>query len=773
MSRRNDAWGIEVGANAIKAVRLGRSGSDVVLKDFEILPFKQILTTPDLNVDEMIQVGLDTLLSKHDVAHSTVVVSVPGHMGFARFAKLPPVEPKKIPDIVRFEAVQQIPFPIEQVEWDYQVFQQTDSPDVEVGIFAITKERVLNYLANFRQVNMRVDALTQSPLAMYNAFGYDRAELDDDGVIYMDIGTRSTDVVIAEQGQILPRTLPIGGNHFTEALVKAFKLSFPKAEKLKREAGTSKYARQIFQAMRPVFADLVQELQRSLGYYQSINRDANLTKLVGVGSTFRLPGLQKFLKQQLQIEVIRPDGYERITAEGKREAEFTDHAINLATAYGLAVQGLGLETVSANLLPRNILTQRMWRAKQPWFAAAAACLAVAAGAMVTNHYTTQQAYQSEHAQSAGQITPILNQAQQNQSEWTRVDSGADPRDQIENLRQLLDYRDVWPKLLDDLSQAANAVNPTDADVSADYAQMSEVPREQRRRVFIDSVEAKYVVGEDEGATSSSARGGGSRGLRGGGMDSMMYRDEMMGYDPTSSSPLASEGAMSAGSVGDYFNEGQRPPRFVITLRGTTPHRDGAAFISNYFLRWLQQNAERNDRPYRIVVKMGEAIRSMEQITQADLETGNRSRTQSRVQSRTPSRAPSRAQMQNRGLPMGAELDEWGEMDSRMPVRRSRGRGSSMLESTLPERPVAAGGQAGDWQFELQWEVELRSPSEARVDQSDEGDQSDDAETEEGQTPETDDTDEPRQQAQQASPAATSEEDVPGDERAVRGEEAQS
>ena len=48
----------------------------------------------------------------------------------------------------------------------------------------------------------------------------------------------------------------------TEALVKAFKLSFSKAETLKRTAASSKYARQIFQAMRPIFADLVQELQR-------------------------------------------------------------------------------------------------------------------------------------------------------------------------------------------------------------------------------------------------------------------------------------------------------------------------------------------------------------------------------------------------------------------------------------------------------------------------------------------------------------------------------
>src|SRR5690606_19111686 len=115
-----------------------------------------------------------------------------------------------------------------------------------------------------------------------------------------------------------------------------------------------------------VFADLVQEVQRSLGFYQSLNRDSNLTKLVGVGSTFRLPGLQKFLKQQLQLNVIRPDAYERLNMDGKREAEFSAHALNMATAYGLALQGVGLESVTANILPGHMLAARLWRAKQPW-----------------------------------------------------------------------------------------------------------------------------------------------------------------------------------------------------------------------------------------------------------------------------------------------------------------------------------------------------------------------------------------------------------------------
>jgi len=69
-------------------------------------------------------------------------MSVAGQSGLARFVKLPPVEEKKIADIVRFEAKQQIPFPLEEVVWDYQKISSgvvTDgfAMDTEIGLFAM------------------------------------------------------------------------------------------------------------------------------------------------------------------------------------------------------------------------------------------------------------------------------------------------------------------------------------------------------------------------------------------------------------------------------------------------------------------------------------------------------------------------------------------------------------------------------------------------------------------------------------------------------------
>ena len=81
------------------------------------------------------------------------------------------------------------------------------------------------------------------------------------------------------------------------------KLTFAKAEHLKCNATKSPDPRAVFQALRPVFNDYVSEIQRSIGYFSSVNREANVAKVVGLGNGFKLAGLQKFLQQNLQYEV--------------------------------------------------------------------------------------------------------------------------------------------------------------------------------------------------------------------------------------------------------------------------------------------------------------------------------------------------------------------------------------------------------------------------------------------------------------------------------------
>ncbi len=583
MGKQNDSWGIEVGASALKAVRLVYDGEVVSVADYEVIPFKMPLVTPDLDADEQIQVALDQFLSQHETKKSTIVVSVPGHAAFARFAKLPPVDPKKIAEIVRFEAAQQVPFPIEQVEWDYQTFQGEDSPDVEVGIFAITKERLAQFLSNYRQAGLKIDGLTMSPLAVFNGLCYD-LQLDpkQDSIALVDIGTTSTDVIICDHGAVWIRTLQIGGNDFTEALMRAFKVSYPKAEKLKREARTSKYARQIFQAMRPVFADLVQELQRSLGFYQSMNRDAEINRLIGVGSTFRLPGLQKFLKQQLNMEVIRPSRFERLAIDGKHEADFAEHAVNMATAYGLAIQGLGLEWLTANLLPKQIVRERIWKSKQPWFAAAAGLMAASVG--VTYAYQTylQKSYEPMIEQTDQVVRPVLGEATKLVGEWRRAQSFKASEQEIKNLVDLFEYRDLWPKILRDINDALAAVDPQPALLTNDIEAISQIPRRERRRFYVTDLSATFDLADPvfELSQQQTKR---DREAAGQEMSSEERRQQ------TEADERARKTAEAQGNI----------PRMIVTLEVATPLDESRAIELAYqkFFAHLKSVQKRPDWPY--------------------------------------------------------------------------------------------------------------------------------------------------------------------------------
>lgn len=146
----------------------------------------------------MIRVSLGALANQVDLSKASIAVSIPGHSSFARFAKLPPVEPKKVADIIKFEAQQQIPFPLDQVEWDYQTFKVEDSPELEVGIFAVTKERINERLQMLDDVGVTPNYVNLSPIAVYNALAYNlEFGANTPGTIIVDIGTTSTDLVIA------------------------------------------------------------------------------------------------------------------------------------------------------------------------------------------------------------------------------------------------------------------------------------------------------------------------------------------------------------------------------------------------------------------------------------------------------------------------------------------------------------------------------------------------------------------------------------------------
>lgn len=530
MAAANGVWGIEVGQCGLKAIKLREvEGGKVELVAFDLIEHPKLLSQPDADPDEIIRAAVDKFISRNDWQKDQFVIGVPGQQTFARFCKLPPVEQKKIPDIVKFEASQQIPFEMSDVVWDYEVFQEKDSPDVEVGIFAMRKDLIKRYLEQFAALGVAPIAIQTIPSALYNFCRFDGQGAGDDGAtVVVDVGALNTDLIIAHKSTAWTRNIPLGGNTFTEALVKAFKLSFAKAEQLKRTAAESKHARQIFQAMRPVFADLVAEIQRSLGFYASTHRDVELKGVLVCGNAFRLTGLEKYLETNLTIgaTVSQLKTFNKLVQTATSNApQFADNILSFGPAYGLAVQGLGLAPISANLLPPELARIALWKRKQWHFVGAAACLAVAALMPWMRISLDSAALGSQSAAEAQtQARAIVSEAQAKNSEFSAAQG--DTAGQEEKKKKLLELqqdRTLVPHIYNLVHEALLPPDPIFQQIRtpAEFKEKVLKPnpgykRTNRKEVQIDALRVTYAPDINnyepkEGITPISGGGGGGGG----------------------------------------------------------------------------------------------------------------------------------------------------------------------------------------------------------------------------------------------------------------------
>ncbi len=517
----NTVWGIEIGQCALKAVRC-RAAEDgkVEVLGFDVIEHDKILSQPDADADALISDAMEKFAERNEWQKDRIVLGVPGQLTFARFTRLPPVDQKKIASIVGYEAGQQIPFAIEDVVWDYTVFSDTDSPETEVGIFAMRKDLVRKYIDYLTRHRVNPVLIQTIPSALYNFAHFEMAPKEDDqAVVVIDVGAQNTDLVVVERNGAWTRNIPLGGNNFTDALTKSFKLSFSKAEELKRQAASHKYARQIFQAMRPVFADLVAEIQRSLGFYSSTHRDVEITRVMVMGNAFRLPGLQKYLETNLTIGsgVGKLDSFETLAPSEATQAEqFKDNLLTFGSAYGLALQGLGLGKIEANLLPPDMARVLTWKRKTPYWIGVAAVLVFAAIAPWSRNAMDSAAFAAETDPARTQAQQIVRTAEQNQRALQSATK--DPEVVAADVNRILELRDqnqLIPRIIALVHQSLPEVDPRLASPRNRAALQQELrmnpnlrDRTQRGLMFIDDLDITYHPNLESYVPADRSSGGG-------------------------------------------------------------------------------------------------------------------------------------------------------------------------------------------------------------------------------------------------------------------------
>ncbi len=451
---------IDLGAYSIKVGVFAPAGQGLCVESFVSTPLGIDPAHEDQRNAAITQV-LKSMLGGVDIKKASCVFTVSGQSVFTRFVKLLPgvTSQEQIQQTIQFEAAQNVPFPLSEVVWDYQL-TQTPAGETEAIIVAIKAE----ILDRLNQSVMEAGCLPQqtdvAPLALFNAVRFNYPE-EEGCILLLDIGAKTTQLVFIEKNRLFVRGVPIAGNQITQAIATDLGCEFAEAEAIKHEKGfvglggayedpPDPIAARSSKIIRQVMTRLHQEVNRSIISYKNQQGGSAPTRILLGGGSSVLAYMDLFFgdKLNLPVEYFNPLRNMAVSSEADVDG-LSCSAYTMGEVIGLALRQIGECPLEVNLTPASVRAQVT--AKSQIGTQVAAVGVLAALFAVMSFATFQKKAQVEVALDckASELQKLKSENVQLKSEQELFEKKLLVTNKAEALgRDLL----VWPTILNELNQ---------------------------------------------------------------------------------------------------------------------------------------------------------------------------------------------------------------------------------------------------------------------------------------------------------------------------------
>ena len=451
---------IDIGASSIKMAEFGalKSGG-IQLTNFAVgsLDLDQ---QADAERIPHIVTTLRDLLHERNIKPGPALISVSGQSVFSRFVRLPPVDKDKVYQIILYEAQQNVPFPIEEVVWDYQLIGRGQG-ELDVMLAAIKADIIVGLTDAVAQANLGTDLVDVAPMALYNAVRYNYS--DNKGcTLVIDMGARSTDLIFMEEGRVFIRSVPVAGNAITQQIMREFELSFADAEEMKRahsfvafggayESPKSEVADKVSKIVRGVMTRMHAEINRSINFYRSQQNGQQPSLILLTGGCSVIPYSDVFLKEKLKVDVDYLNPFINVpVADGIAAEEIGRHAHLLGQVVGLALRKVLTCPIEINLLPPKVLAEKAFRKKQPLLLAAAAGVVLVLLVWCAYFFKMEKLAR----QRLNQVQARVTQLERVESPMKQAEAEiAAAQQQVDQLLAVGERRTQWLKLMAEIQAA--------------------------------------------------------------------------------------------------------------------------------------------------------------------------------------------------------------------------------------------------------------------------------------------------------------------------------
>jgi type IV pilus assembly protein PilM len=465
---------VDFGAGSLKLAEFEQNeGGGLRLKQYGIKPLG-IEGSQETAREAAILKGLTELLGEKSYAARQVNACAPGFHVFSKFVKLPPVDTSKVTQIIRYEAQQNVPFPLDEVVWDYQILGTSATNELEVLLVAVKSEIIEGLFRVAEGAGLHMKLVDASPAALCNAFRYNYGDLEGCTML-LDIGAKTSNLLFFEKGKVYSRSINIGANSITQDFANEAKLKFPEAERIKIEKGSvslggayeepeDPQAAAIAKIARQVMTRLHIQVNQTIQFFRGQQGGTAPQRLFLSGGASIMPYTAQFFAEKLNVPVEYFNPFRNIEIDpGLDLEELSKYAHSYGEVVGLGLRDLAHCPVELNLMPKSSLQRQEFGSKKPYLVASVFSLALVVFAI----YRSEVRIGDEWRKKAAEVAEPLSRLQaQDQRMQKALGVREQLKKQADDMKTLGDNRFFWIRVLTDLraalmqAEAAEKVNLT-------------------------------------------------------------------------------------------------------------------------------------------------------------------------------------------------------------------------------------------------------------------------------------------------------------------------
>ncbi len=450
----NTAIGLDIGTDTIKLVELKNEGQAIRVINMDSARIARNSESA-LEDAQVIKRTIANLLAQNKIKAKNVVLGINGQSVFIKFLEILPVSRDKLAKTIQYETQQQIPFSLDEVEYDTHLFEQPEKKPkmYRALLVAIKKDRLDAKKLLLKDSGVGPSCIDVSTLSVYNCMRFNREHDESKLTVILELGARSTDLSIVKGRDFWMRSFAFGADNITAAFKKRFSVDFSEAEKLKQKIDLSNP--QTKDVIDSVLEDLQAEISRSIEYYyfqkkQSAQTEAHVDEMLITGGASQLPGLDKFLENKFSCPVRTLDPFKTLLVDSHLQSKVSPQSKALySQAVGLALRGLGKTEININLLREQIMLQRFTRRRALYTAGSVALsvlILIAASTLMRQDYLQKDLHLKRLKDLLEKFSSYQPQLDELQRKHTLISQ------EIELLSNLAMNRLIWLDVLSEIQK---------------------------------------------------------------------------------------------------------------------------------------------------------------------------------------------------------------------------------------------------------------------------------------------------------------------------------